>query len=47
MKNSGSIQPSWKEYVEKNKDLRRRAQQLLKNRLFGHFYANQDRLHGK
>ena len=35
------------EYVEKIQNLWRRSQQLLKNRSFGHFYANQDRLHGK
>lgn len=34
------------EYVEKL-NLWRRSQQLLENRPFSHFYANQDRLHGK
>lgn len=35
------------EYVEKIKIMWRRSQQLLENRPFSHFYANQDRLHGQ
>ena len=35
------------EYVAKNQNLWRRSQQLLENRPFSHFYANQDRLHGQ
>ena len=35
------------EYVKKNKDLRRRAQQLLQNRSFCNFHAYQKRLYGK
>ena len=35
------------EYVEKIQNLWGGSQQLLENRSFGYFYANQDRLHGK
>lgn len=46
MRNSKSMLLSWKN-TWKNQNLWRRSQQLLENRSFNHFYANQDRLHGK